>query len=69
MDNRPKTAEGRRGHGRMEVRFTTTYEYLPSLKWENQRQNRESFRIRELQTLQPEGINKKGLNIFFFLTF
>jgi hypothetical protein len=29
----------------------------PSWK-ENQRQNRESFWIRELQTLHPEGINK-----------
>jgi hypothetical protein len=27
---------------------------------ENQRQNRESFWIRELQTLHPEGINKKA---------
>ena len=32
---------------------------LPSWK-ENQRQKRESFWIRELQTLHPEGINKKA---------
>jgi hypothetical protein len=32
-----------------------------NLSWkENQRQKRESFWIRELQTLHPEGINKKA---------
>jgi hypothetical protein len=32
-----------------------------NLSWkENQRQKRESFLIRELQTLYPEGINKKA---------
>jgi hypothetical protein len=36
-------------------------DHNPSWK-ENQRQNRESFWIRELQTLQPEGINKKTLS-------
>ena len=31
------------------------------LSWkENQRQKRESFWIRKLQTLHPEGINKKA---------
>jgi hypothetical protein len=39
----------------------------PSWK-ENQRQKKESFWIRELQTLHPEGINKKA-EIFCFLTF
>jgi hypothetical protein len=34
-------------------------DHNPSWK-ENQRQKRESFWIRELQTLHPEGINKKA---------
>jgi hypothetical protein len=34
-------------------------DHNPSLK-ENQRQKRESFWIRELRTLHPEGINKKA---------
>jgi hypothetical protein len=34
-----------------------------NLSWkENQRQKRESFWIRELQTLHPEGIKKKDVN-------
>ena len=44
-------------------------DHNPSWK-ENQRQKRESFWNHELQTLHPEGINKKGLNllVFNFLT-
>ena len=34
-------------------------DHNPSWK-ENQRQKKESFWIRELQTLHPEGINKKA---------
>ena len=34
-------------------------DHNPSWK-ENQRQNRESFWIRELRTLHPEGINKNA---------
>ena len=40
-------------------------DHNPSWK-ENQKQKKESFWIRELQTLHPEGINKKGLNLLFF---
>jgi hypothetical protein len=38
-------------------------DHNPSWK-ENQRQKKESFWIRELQTLHPEGINKKDRRIF-----
>jgi hypothetical protein len=42
---------------------------LANPSWnKNQRHKRESFWIRELQTLHPEGINKKAY-IFCFLTF
>ena len=40
-------------------------DHNPSWK-ENQRQKRESFWISELQTLHPEGINKKALIFWFF---
>ena len=42
--------------GRSKIYIT---DHNPSWK-ENQRQKRESFWIRELQTLHPEGINKKA---------
>ena len=40
-------------------------DHNPSWK-EYQRQKRESFWIRELQTLYPEGINKKAKSFVFF---
>ena len=42
-------------------------DHNPSWK-ENQRHKRESFWIRELQTLHPEGISKKA-EIFLFFNF
>jgi hypothetical protein len=39
--------------------FVEIIDHNPSWK-ENQRQKKESFWIRELQTLHPEGINKKA---------
>jgi hypothetical protein len=42
--------------GRSKIYIT---DHNPSWK-ENQRQKKESFWIRELQTLPPEGINKKA---------
>jgi hypothetical protein len=41
----------------MDTEATLRKRRSPSWK-ENQRQKRESFWIRELQTLHPEGINK-----------
>ena len=43
------------------IYMTYIYTIDHNLSWkENQRQKRESFWIRELQTLHPEGINKKA---------
>jgi hypothetical protein len=43
------------------IYITYIYTIDQNLNWkENQRQKRESFWIRELQTLHPEGINKKA---------
>ena len=43
------------------IYITYIYTIDHNLNWkENQRQKRESFWIRELQTLHPEGINKKA---------
>ena len=49
------------GHSLDDIGRSKIYinDHNPSWK-EKQRQNRESFRIRELQTLHPEGINKKA---------
>jgi hypothetical protein len=57
------------GHSLEDFGRSTIYiiDHNPSWK-ENQRQKKESFWIRELQTLHPEGINKKA-EIFCFLTF
>ena len=43
----------------MYMTYIYTIDHNLNLK-ENQRQKRESFWIRELQTLHPEGINKKA---------